>query len=47
MLNVKQDGVTAGTERIGRLNKGRQKQNTSGRNGIFLDVSKGVLRSVE
>jgi hypothetical protein len=39
--------VTAGTGRTGKWNKERREQDIAGRNEIFLDVSKGVLRWTE
>jgi hypothetical protein len=47
MLNGMVYIANVGTGRIGRLNKERRKQNTFGRNEVFLDVSKGVLRWVD
>jgi len=47
MLNRMVYILTAGTVRIGTLNKERREQDIAGRNEIFLDVSKVVLRWVE
>jgi hypothetical protein len=47
MLNRMVYILIAGTVRIGTLNKERLEQDIAGRNEIFLDVSKVVLRWVE